>query len=262
MSEKNSQMKSLLNKFLEDHFSDCSITINESSHVTNHNFFVNVYKKNVSVLAFYVVNNSVFDISFNHDYYNYISNILGLNDSLIESTSILNSFIDRLNEHKNFIKIFKPLKNLDISSYLKIGNSSANFFELYTEDKLIGLTLKFNNRQYKSMLQFPFRFTDDNKLRCLPVMAFLINQEADFRIGFNLYNKSMYLITSNTETYEDFLIENKILNFDKDIDQVVETHVNSLLNHFKSENVESKLVSDIDSSSLDDKIALLNILFI
>lgn len=258
MSEKSLIMHSLLNKFLDEHFSDCSIQISETN---NNKLFVTVSKENNFVFDFVIIDSSIFYPSISKDYYNDIFKLFELNDSLTESIYILNYFIDCLNENKNFTKIFKKLKHFNFSVESNF-DSYQNFYESYVEDRSIELCLKFNNIKQHSILKFPFKFTNENKLKISPSITFLINQKEKISFGFNLKDNSIHLITKNGEIYENFFIENKILHFEKDIDKFVNQYVNLLLNDFKVEHINSELIYDIDTSNLDDKIALLNMLFI
>lgn len=247
-------MQELIEKFINEYFNEFLTTITESGN----SFFIDIFdeKTNEIILSFSVIGNSVFDIAVESSHYQLVSEIFNINNETNKSIIILNEFINTLNNNKMFNSIFNTISHLDLKECLSISNSYTNITTINYDDKLFGLTTKISNQKMHSIAQFGFRFTNDNELKCLPSISLLKNTGHDLRVGFNLENKSIHLITNTVATYEDFFIENKELE-NKDINNFVEEYLNSLLAIHNKDSDETTRYN-----SFEDKISILNMLYI
>lgn len=237
----------LVEKFLGEHFPNEDIQI----RAVGPEFAVDLGTK----LNFRVLGTTVYNVVIHKDHYNAIAPLFGVDTYRPESTVVLNDFFESLNADPIFSKMFEPLPLVDFSHYIvPYSKHEDDYVDLYDADKRLRLISKHGKSPRTSIIQFAFRFSENNTLTCLPAVAIFLNDTVSHHFGFNLQTKTVYRITETVLLHEDFFIKNKPLDVQVDIQKFILDFVDNTIVDFEKSNGKNSV--DIDSISFDDKIEL------
>lgn len=257
-TQKN-PMVVLTEQFISVNFPDEPYSIKP----TGPEFAVHVGEDDKLKLSFRILGNTVYNVVIHQDYFNFISKLFCLHEYEPNSADVLHHFIECLNKNEAFRTVFQPIDTIDLSKHLTTSSQYEDcFVDVYDTDKKIKMITNTGNITRKGIAQFSFRFTKTNKLKCLPAIALFYGETAQFRIavGFDLDNQTTHSITETVLMYEDFFIDNKLFDFDVEIDQFVNQFLDDYIIKFQKDNVEKTFYAD--NLSFNDKFEIFKMIAI
>lgn len=230
---------------------------------TGPEFAVHVGEDDKLKLSFRIVGNTVYNVVIHKDHFDSISKLFCLHEYEPKSADVIHDFISRLNENDAFRTVFQLINTIDLSKHLTTDSRYEDcFLDVYDTDKKIKLNTTTGNITRKGIAQFSFRFTKTNKLKCLPAIALFYGETAQFRIavGFDLDNQTTHSITETVLMYENFFLDNKLFDFDLEIDNFVNQFLDDYIQNFQKNTVEKSFVSG--GMSFKDKFEIFKMIAI
>jgi len=189
-----------------------------------------------------------------------ISEIIGLGDVDDDCRRLMSSFFTMLNNHVVFKEIFHPIY---IPSFENVLNPAAVLEQIelkYSKSfitakpKLMSQKNKDDNlNRFDIQVSFPFFFTAESELKCLPVIALFYNTPYDIRFGINIKNKTFHPIVNPSTHYFEFFDNNPVMD-DDCINKWCHQYLDDILSSF-TPDFET-------SSSLNQKIKLAEMVLI
>ena len=252
MSIELHPMIGLVRKFLNEHFpNDQHKIVDMEKYLEITVFHLNVYK-----LFFRVTKSGfVYSVSIHQDHFKDIQSLFCLGEYKQSSTIILNNFITLVNENPFFNQVFNPLKLLDFTLYMKLS-TSGSYRDIFDHDKKFNMNSKIISVKQPAVFQFSFRFTANNTLKYLPSISLFNETDYNFPVCFDLDTQSIYLMTSNNIIYDDFFINNKVLNVNEDLQPLVIKFVDYVIYNYNQKNPKDPLPFNSDDSFYN-KVSLL-----
>ena len=256
MTDVNNKMVELVHKFLDKHFPEDKHRVSEGSST----IFVSVGDDDMK-LFFNICDNSIYSVSIHNDHLEDICPLFGLETYYTEAALVLNTFIDAVNNNKLFSEVFHPIQPMDFSKYFT-KSFSDDFMDFYDADTRFNLVSKVGNKEYRCIAQFSYRFTEDNKLKPIAAISLLNNTESDFRVGFNLDEQTIHVITETVNIYEGFFSENRIFNVNEDIDKFVHKFVDNVITKFHEVQPDSTSPFHADDVDFGHKLPIFEMIHI
>lgn len=253
MTDTQNIMVTLTEKFLNEHFP------NEPHKIrpVGPEFAIDVGVENNLKLSFRVIGHSVYNVVIHQDHLDAILPLFGVNDYKPESSNIINQFLESINNNKAFRQVFNPIPMVDFSKHLTIDSKFDDVYkDIYDADKKVLLTTKTGGINRKGFAQFSFRFTKNNRMKCLSTIGFFYGEldHCRFGVGFDLDNQNIHSINNQVTLYEDFFIDNKEFDFETDIDAFVVNFLNDWIANFHKDRPDASFISD--EVSFKDKVEL------
>lgn len=256
MTDINNQMLELVHKFLDKHFPHDKHRVSEGGS----EIFVSVGDGDMK-LFFNVCGNSIYSVSIHNDHLEDICPLFGLDTYYTDAALVLNTFTDAVNNNKLFSEVFQPIHPMDLSKYFT-KSFADDFMDFYDADTRFNLVSKVGSKEYGCIAQFSYRFTEDNKLKPMAAISLLTNTASDFRVGFNLDDQTIHVITETVNIYEGFFTENKVFNVSEDIDKFVHKFVDNVITKFHEGQPDSTSPFHADDVAFGDKLPLFEMIHI
>lgn len=252
--EENSMLE-IVKRFLTEHFPDENHQLFNEVHQNKKFLTVQVCNDNKPKLIFDVVHNHVKNICIHKDYYEKVSSIFNLDAYKKQETIIIKDFIKTINKNNSFKSIFNQIDDFDF--YFDLSNKISydeNLIIVSDQYKSFTLSPNFNKLKHSSYIQFPLMFSKKNTLKYIPTIYLFDIDNNVFTLKFDLDNKSVHFIESETLYYEDLFEQNKIFNDDKHLTYILNNYIDfSLGNLTQIKNSDS----EIDLNDFNSKISLL-----
>lgn len=255
MIKKENSMLEIVQRFLTEHFPDEKHQLFDEIHQNKKILSVHVCNDNKQKLIFDIVNNHIKNICIHKDYYEKVSAIFNLDAYKKQETVIIKDFIKTINKNNIFQLIFNQIDDFDF--YFDLSNKIAyheNLITVSDQYKRFTLSPKFNKLKHISYIQFPLMFSKNNTLKYIPTIYLFDIDNNIFTFKFDLDNKSVHLIESETLYYEDLFKQNKIFNDEKHLTYILNNYIDfSLGNLTEIKNINF----EINLNDLNSKISLL-----
>lgn len=259
MTDTQNMMVTLTEKFLDEHFPNEPRSIRP----VGTEFAVDVGVERNFKLSFCLLGSSVYNVVIHKDHFDTISPLFGLNEFQPESTNILNEFIKSLNKNDAFQQVFNTVPLVDFSKHMTTYSKFEDpYKDIYDADERVLLTTKTGGIKRQGFAQFSFRFTKTNRLKCLPAIALFYGEMAYYRIGvgFDLDNQKVHSIIGAVDIYEDFFADNKVFDFETEINAFVVNFLNDWITHFHKDRPNEVFIPD--EVSFKDKVELFKMIAI
>lgn len=259
MTDTQNIMVTLTEKFLNEHFPNDRHEIRP----VGSEFAVDVGIENNLKLSFRMVGHSVYNVVIHQDHFDTILPLFGVNDYNPESSNIINHFLKSINNNESFQQVFNPIPMVDFSKHLTVDSKFDDIYkDIYDADKKISLTTQTGDIKRQGFAQFSFRFTKNNRMKCLSTIGFFYGELDYYRfgVGFDLDNQKVHNINNQVTIYEDFFLDNKEFNFETDIDAFVVNFLNDWIINFHKDRPDVSFIPD--EVSFKDKVELFKMIAI
>lgn len=213
-------------------------------------------------LIFYF-NDVIEEMTCSLEKFDYVSKVVGLDNVNEHCFNTISSFFDMLNHHNIFKKIFLPIKlpsfgkslpRMTINDKIQLQQKyfllakpylyKAEEQSIHKYPDLISLDIR---------VSFPFMFTADSELKCLPVIALFYNKPYAVRLGVNIAEKTIHPIVNGSTHYAEFFANNPAMTADF-VDNWCHRYLDDLL---------LSVEHNFDTSMpIEQKVALVEMVFI
>lgn len=189
--------------------------------------------------------------------FGYVSAIIGLNEVNEDCLNFIQSFFVLLNEHHVFNKIFHPLKPPSFEKSLSFKKYDDNIhvqhkYFMVARPSLYRMEHP-NKRKYPELrlldiqISFPFMFTADSELKCVPVLSLFYNTPHAIRLVINIQDKTVHPLINGSTHYAELFENNPVMAPDY-IDKWCHRYLDDILCSF---------TPDFDTSvSINQKLTL------
>lgn len=221
-------------------------------------FHVSLRQDNVDFTLF-AYNNYIHSLQSNADEFDYVqgfSNIKIKSDDL----EIINEFIKKLYEESDFKKVVSPLSLFKTDHIYFIDRmDELNFAMIRGLAESSKLYCRLDKNQYSIILNSYFKLTKNKEMVRVPTINIIFDQKAKqkFEIAFNITKGTAHLVDSYSVYYEDFFVENKIFDTDKNFDLLFKSFIDDVVMKKIDPTNELKQQLDLLGDDLDEKVRLL-----
>lgn len=251
MTDRQVQFKARIQDFLAFHFPSDEHTFKDYCG----DFYVTVGEEKNSKLIFNVVGTSIYRLSINKEHYDEIAPIFGLDNIDRSQFEMLNDFLLQVNNHASFKTLFETIEPIDFSKIL-VSNIHEDYSDHEVEDSItFTIQSKFIKTLFTCGIQFDWHFEDngDNtKLKGIMALCLSSKQPVRFAVGFDVETKSANLVTTDSNSYNEFFEKNAALQLETQLDTYLHDFLVMLIEKQNKEAFDGKAME------LNDLVKLLN----
>jgi len=251
MTDRQEQFKARIQDFLNFHFPNDAHTFKDYCG----DFYVTVGEEKNAKLIFNVVGTSIYRLTINKEHYETIAPIFGLDNVNRAQFEMLNDFLLEVNEHPSFNELFEPIKPVSFESILKPElHEPSGEYEVEDSVSFV-MQPKFSKKPFSCGIQFDWHFEDESdntKLKGLVALCLTSRQQVRFAVGFDVDAKIANIVTSESNSYNEFFENNTELQLDTQLDAYLNDFLSMLIEQQNKESFDGK------GMELNDLVKLLD----